>query len=68
MDAILFKSNQDTLAEVILPVVNEDALLCSDRKTSYRAAFAKKYHRVLEMINPDYALEFVHDLQEMDDL
>jgi transposase-like protein len=41
MDAILFKSNQDTLAEVMLPVVDEDALLCSDKKSSYRA-FAKK--------------------------
>ena len=45
MDAILFKSNQDTLAEVMVPVVDTDALLCSDKKTSYRA-FARKYHRV----------------------
>jgi len=50
MDAILFKSNQDTLAEVMLSAVDNDALLCSDKKPSYRA-FARKYHRALKTIN-----------------
>lgn len=59
MDAILFKSNQDTIAEVMLPVVDEDALLCSDSKTSYRA-FAKKYYLTLETINAS-AKEYVRD-------
>lgn len=59
IDAILFKSNQDTIAEVMLPVVNEDALFCSDSKTSYRA-FAKKHHLTLETINAS-AKEHVRD-------
>jgi transposase-like protein len=59
MDAILFKSNQDTLAEVMIPVIDTDALLCSDKKTSYRA-FAKKYHLILETINSS-AKEYVRD-------
>ena len=41
MDAILFKSNQYTLAEVMLSVVDEDALLCSDKKTSYPGLLQK---------------------------
>ncbi len=59
IDAILFKSNQDTLAEVMVPIVDKDALLCSDKKTSYRA-FAKKYHLTLETINAS-AKEYVKD-------
>jgi len=51
MDAILFKSNQDTLAEVMVPVVDKDALLCSDKKTSYNA-FANKYHFTLKESTP----------------
>ena len=57
MDAVLFKSNKDTLAEVMVPRVDEDALLCSDRKTSYRA-FAKKHHLILKTINAS-AKEYV---------
>lgn len=49
-DAVLEKSNQDTIAEVILPVVDEDALLCSDKKPVYKA-FANKYHFTLKTIN-----------------
>lgn len=49
-DAILEKSNQDTIAEVIVPAVDNDALLCSDKKPVYRA-FANKYHFTLETIN-----------------
>ncbi len=59
IDAILFKSNQDTLAEVMVPIVDKDVLLCSDKKTSYRA-FAKKYHFTLETINAS-AKEYVKD-------
>ena len=62
MDAILFKSNQNTLAEVMVPVVDEDALLCSDKKTSYRA-FAKKYHFTLETINASAKDKQVKDLR-----
>ena len=51
MDAILFKSNKDTIAEIILPIVDEDALLCSDSKPSYKA-FAKKYRdRKINCVN-----------------
>jgi len=60
MDAILFKSNKDTIAEIILPIVDEDALLCSDSKPSYKA-FAKKYHRILKTINAN-AKEYVKDV------
>ena len=57
MDTILFKSNQETLAEVMLTIVDRDDLLCSDKKTSYRA-FAKKYHLTLKTINTS-AKEYV---------
>ena len=49
-DAILEKSNQDTIAEVIIPAVDRDALLCSDTKPAYKA-FANAYHFTLETIN-----------------
>ena len=67
MDAILFKSNQDTLAEVMVPIVDEDALLCSDKKTSYRA-FANKYHLTLKTINAsakEYVKEKVYHIQNV---
>lgn len=50
MDAILFKSNQTTLAEVMLPVIDKDALLCSDAKKSYKS-FAKTNHLTLKTVN-----------------
>ncbi len=34
----------------MLPILDEYALLCSDKKTSY-LAFAKQYHLVLKTIN-----------------
>ena len=49
-DTILEKSNQDTLADILIPIIDKDTLLCSDKKTSY-TAFAKKYHYTLETIN-----------------
>jgi len=49
-DAILEKSNQESVAEVMVPVVDKDALLCSDAKPVYRA-FANKYHFTLKTIN-----------------
>ncbi len=49
-DTILEKSNQDSVAKVIVPVVDKDALLCSDTKPVYRA-FANKYHFTLKSIN-----------------
>lgn len=49
-DAILEKSKQNTIAEVITPVADKDALLCSDKKPAY-IAFAKKYHFTLKTIN-----------------
>lgn len=49
-DAILEKSNQDTIAEVVAPVTDKDALLCSDKKPVYEA-FARKYHFTLKTIN-----------------
>jgi len=49
-DAVLEKSNQDTIAEVIVSAVDRDALLCSDTKPAYRA-FANAYHYTLETIN-----------------
>jgi transposase-like protein len=67
MDAILFKSNQDTLAEVMIPVVDEDALLCSDKKSSY-LAFARKYHRTLKTINSstkEYVREKIYHIQNV---
>jgi len=67
MDAILFKSNQDTLAEVMVPTVDEDALLCSDSKPSY-CVFAKKYHRTLKTINSsakEYVKEKIYHIQNV---
>lgn len=67
MNAILFKSNQDTLAEVMVPVVDEDALLCSDSKPSY-LAFAKKYHRILKTVNSstkEYVKEKIYHIQNV---
>ena len=67
MDAILFKSNQDTLAEVMVPVVDKDVLLCSDKKTSYKA-FAKKYHFTLKTINAsakEYVKEKIYHIQNV---
>jgi len=67
MDAILFQSNKDTLAEVLLPTVDEDALLCSDSKPSYKA-FAKKYHRTLKTINSNakqYIKEKIYHIQNV---
>ncbi len=49
-DAVLEKSNQDTIAEVIISAVDRDALLCSDTKPVYKA-FANAYHYTLETIN-----------------
>ena len=48
-DAILEKSNKETIADMMLPVLDKDALLCSDKKPSY-LAFARKYHLVLKTI------------------
>ncbi len=67
MDAILFKSNQTTLAEVMLPVVDEDALLCSDKKRSY-VAFAKTNHLTLKTINSsakEYVKEKIYHIQNV---
>ena len=49
-DSILEKSNQETIAAVMLPIVDSDALLCSDTKPSYKA-FAKKNNFELKTIN-----------------
>jgi transposase-like protein len=49
-DAILETSNKDTLAEIMIPLIDKDTLLCSDKKTSY-TAFAKKFGYVLKTIN-----------------
>ena len=49
-DSILEKSNQYTIADVMVPVLDHDALLCSDAKPSYKA-FARNHHFTLETIN-----------------
>jgi len=59
-DSILGTSNKETLAEVIIPLIDKDTLLCSDKKTSY-IAFAKKYHYALETINSS-AKEYVRGI------
>ena len=67
IDAILFKSNKDTVAEVMLSTVDEDALFCSDSKPSYKA-FAKKYHRTLKTINAhakEYVKENIYHIQNV---
>lgn len=50
VDSILETSNKETLADVIIPLIDKDTLLCSDKKTSY-TAFAKKFGYTLETIN-----------------
>ena len=49
-DSILEKSNHNSIAAVMLPVLDKDALLCSDSKPSYKA-FARDAHFILETIN-----------------
>ena len=49
-DAILTRSNQKTIVNVMLPILDSDALLCSDTKSSY-TAFARNNHFVLKTIN-----------------
>lgn len=66
-DAILKTSNKDTLAEILIPVIDKDTLLCSDKKTSYKA-FAKKYHYTLETINSsakEYIREGIYHVQNV---
>ena len=66
-DAILFKSNQSTLAEVMLPVVDKDAPLCSDKKRSY-LAFAKTHHLTLKTVNSsakEYVKEKIYHIQNV---
>ena len=61
-DTILETSNKETLADVLIPIIDQDTLLCSDKKTSYRA-FAKKYNYTLETINSsakEYTRGVVH--------
>jgi len=58
-DSILEISNKDTLADVIIPLIDKDTLLCSDKKTSY-AAFAKRFGYTLETINVS-AKEHIRD-------
>ena len=50
VDSVLETSNKDTLADVLIPLIDKDTLLCSDKKTSY-TAFAKKFGYTLETIN-----------------
>ena len=67
LDAILFKSNQNTLAEVMLPVVDKDALLCSDKKRSY-VAFAKTNHLTLKTVissAKNYVTEKIYHIQNV---
>ena len=67
LDAILFKSNQTTLAEVMLPVVDKDALLCSDKKRSY-IAFAKTNHLTLKTVissAKNYVTEKIYHIQNV---
>jgi transposase-like protein len=49
-DSILKISNKNTLADILIPLIDKDTLLCSDKKTSYQA-FAKKFGYVLKTIN-----------------
>jgi len=58
-DSILETSNKDTLSEVLIPLIDKDTLLCSDKKTSY-TAFAKKFGYKLETINVS-AKEHIRD-------
>ncbi len=67
MDAILFKSNQTTLAEVMIPIIDEDALLCSDKKRSY-LAFAKTNHLTLKTVNSsakEHVVEKIYHIQNV---
>ena len=58
-DAILEISNKETLADILIPLIDKDTLLCSDKKTSY-TAFAKKFGYTLETINVS-AKEHIRD-------
>lgn len=58
-DAVLQKSDQDSIADVMLPVLDKDTLLCSDKKPVYKA-FAKRHHFVLKTVKVS-AKEHVRD-------
>ena len=61
-DAILEQSNQYTIAKVMLPLLDKDVLLCSDKKPSYKA-FANNNDLTLETINvskKEYTRGIVH--------
>ena len=66
-DSILQISNKETLAEVMIPLIDKDTLLCSDKKTSYQA-FAKKFGYVLKTINvsaKQYVLDGIYHVQNV---
>jgi len=66
-DSILEVSNKDTLAEVMIPLIDKDTLLCSDTKTSY-TAFAKKFGYILKTVNASakqHVLEGVYHVQNV---
>lgn len=58
-DAVLAKSDQDSIADVMLPVLDKDTLLCSDKKPVYKA-FAKRHHFALKTVKVS-AKEHVRD-------
>jgi len=65
--SFLFSVVFSTLAQILLPNVDKDSLLCSDSKPSYKA-FAKKYHRVLKTINSkarEYVKEHIYHIQNV---
>ena len=46
----MHESNQQSIADVMLPILDQDALLCSDKKPVYKA-FAKKNNFELKTVN-----------------
>jgi len=66
-DSILQKSDQDSIADVMLPVLDKDILLCSDKKPAYRA-FANKHHLILKTVTvsaKEHVSEGVYHVQNV---
>ncbi len=66
-DAILEISNKETLANIMIPLIDKDTLLCSDKKTSY-IAFAKKFGYTLKTINvsaKQHVLDGIYHVQNV---
>lgn len=66
-DAIIEKSDKETISKVMKPILTKDVLLCSDSKPSY-VAFSNKEHYKHETINlakKEYVKDEIYHIQNV---